>query len=229
MASPLIDALVQSRIIPITFPDAPSVLPPMSGSELSILDVLIECLKLFDKTLLREAASMSSKRSSGRVNGRTGVQVPRESAYYTELMRLLVNWLAKQGTFLVNGQVHLVTENPGPCDTHQYCDIVVGGLMEKPIILELVASETPQVVEEHITRVSSYKDILDAGNAWVVHFTCQDDYLKSPTWQAKEQLEEGINVVHIWHGLEFSGISMSAHWKDSEGKIQELDEQALEK
>jgi hypothetical protein len=139
---------------------------------------MIECLKLFDKPLLREAAILLSKQSSGRINGRTGEDVPWESIYDTELMRLLVNWLVRRGNFLVSGQVHLVMENPGTCDTHQYCDIVVTKPMKKPIVLELVTSETGKVVEEHIIRVSSYKDILDAENAWVIHFTCEDEYLK---------------------------------------------------
>jgi hypothetical protein len=58
---------------------------------------------------------------------------------------------------------------------------------------------------------------------------CEDEYLKDPTWQTKEQLEEGINVIHIWHDLEFSRISLSARWKDSEGKIQGFDERELER
>jgi hypothetical protein len=130
-------------------------------------------------------------------------------------------------SFSIIGQVHLVTENSHAKTQHQYCDIVITGPGAQAIILELVATARADKVEEHTTRVSSYKDILGVNDAWVIHFTCEDDYFNHPTWQTEEQLADGINVVHIWHDLEYSRISMAAHWKDAEGKIQHIDNQPV--
>jgi hypothetical protein len=62
---------------------------------------------------------------------------------------------------------------------------------------------------------------LQPPEAWVVHFTCEDDYLDHATWQSEEELEgAGINVVHFQHCLEVSTMSMVARWKNTDGEVQ---------
>jgi hypothetical protein len=90
----------------------------------------------------------------------------------------------------VNGQVHLVKENAG---THQYCDIVITKPTKRPIVFGSRRIRDTQ----SCPGASSYQDVLDADNAWVVHFTCEDEYHRHLTWQTKEQLEDDIDVVHI--------------------------------
>ena len=62
---------------------------------------------------------------------------------------------------------------------------------------------------------------LQPPEAWVVHFTCEDDYLDHSTWQSEEELESaGINVVHFQHSLGVSTISMAARRKNTDGEVQ---------
>ena len=54
MASPLIDGLIRTRVIPVQFPNAPTIPPIQSdGKVLRVLDTLIESIKFFDKDLIR--------------------------------------------------------------------------------------------------------------------------------------------------------------------------------
>jgi hypothetical protein len=223
MASPLMDELVRNHIIPERFPDAPSSPPPVSSGQLLFLDVLRESLKFFDKEAMCLAASRSYKESKVNVNGSRRVQVPKESVYDTELMRILMNWLTKHGRFTVTGRWHLLTD----LEKHKYSDIVIKKQGMPTIVLELLATGEPEDVEVHIERTPSYKDLLHADEAWVIHFTCEDDYLNHPIWQSDEQLRMGVNVVHCWHDVDFSTVMMSARWKDVDGNVQQVDKQAL--
>jgi hypothetical protein len=90
-------------------------------------------------------------------------------------------------------------------------------------VLELVATETSSVVRNHFSKTVSYRKTFAATDAWVIHFTCQDHYLDHPVWQTEEQLEEGVNVIHLWHDRRFSTVLMSARWKDDEGKTHQAD------
>jgi hypothetical protein len=65
------------------------------------------------------------------------------------------------------------------------------------IVLELLVTGEREDVEVHIDRTPSYKDLLDADEAWVIHFTCEDDYPNHPIWQSDKQLRMGVNVVHL--------------------------------
>jgi hypothetical protein len=65
VASPLIDALVRLKVIPRQFPNAPSVPPKeIRPNVLDIPVILAECLKCFDKELIRSAYSCSYKVST---------------------------------------------------------------------------------------------------------------------------------------------------------------------
>ena len=68
------------------------------------------------------------------IHGSSGIHVPRESVYDTELMRILYNWLKTCGWSVI-GQRHTQTAN----GKHRYSDIV----LEKDgirIVLELLAT-----------------------------------------------------------------------------------------
>jgi hypothetical protein len=63
---------------------------------------------------------------------------------------------------------------------------------------------------------------LSADEAWVVHFTCEDDY--RPIWQFDEGLRRGVDVVYF---VEFTALVMRAHWKDDVGNNRQVNNRAL--
>jgi hypothetical protein len=216
VASPLVDGLIRARVIPVQFPNAPSTPPPFRNNKtaLYVLDALIESLKVFDKDLIRLACSRSYKSSSVKVGGLSQVPVPRESVYDTELMRILSNWLLLHD-WTVTGQWHLQTTH----GKHKYTDIVLQKDQHPPIVLELLATGDQSFVRSHIEKTPGYKALLSADEAWIVHFTCEDDY--HPVWQSDAELDEGVNVVHFSHDLEFTRVWMNARWKNEAGILQE--------
>ncbi len=68
---------------------------------------------------------------------------------------------------------------------------------------------TQNFVNSHIEKIVECKTLLNADEAWVVHFTREDDYF--PVWQY-----EYIRVVHFEHDLEFTEVLMIARWKDGD-------------
>jgi len=67
-----------------------------------------------------------------------------------------------------------------------------------------------------------YKSLSGAEEAWIVHFTCQDDF--RPVWQSDTELDDGVNVVHFSHDINFRRVQMHARFKDTAGKVKEIDE-----
>ena len=67
----------------------------------------------------------------------------------------------------------------------------------------------------HITRAKDSKNNLGATEAWVIHFTREDNYLDHPRWQSDQLLWENINVVHIWHNLDFTEVKVMTKWYGS--------------
>jgi hypothetical protein len=64
--------------------------------------------------------------------------------------------------------------------------------------------------------------------AWVVHFTCEDDSIYQPTWQFDaELLHDNVYVVHFVHDLAFTKVVMYARWRDGMGTLQQVDGQLL--
>jgi len=108
MASPLIDALVRLQVIPSHFPNMPP--SPVRETQGDILVILTEALKCFDKDLIKSAYDLSYKLSKVYVKGSLRMQVPRESVYDTELMRILCNWLLPSGWSVI-GQLHMTTDD----------------------------------------------------------------------------------------------------------------------
>jgi hypothetical protein len=177
---------------------------------LHVLDVLIESLKFFDRELIQMAATRSFKSSKVPVSGFPKRRVPRESVYDTELLRILTNWLEYPYEWMVTGQWHLRTQER----RDQYTDITLKN-GDETIIMELLATEDPSVIQSHFEKTPEYMALHSADQVWVIHFTCEKDY--EPVWQSDAQLAKGLNMVHFSHGREFSEIQIWARWRDDEG------------
>jgi hypothetical protein len=216
IASPLVDGLIRNKLIPDIFPNAPSSPLPLqhTGDVIDVLGILIKSLNFFDKALILFASSCSYKTPKVKIHGSDGGHVPRESVYDTELMRILANWLRKYG-WAVNCQWHL----EDGLKRHKYSDIVLKK-DSRTIVLELLATGEPSSVESHIQKTPQYAELLSVNEAWVVHFTRQEDY--RPIWQSDTALSKNINVVHFTHDLGFTNVVMSARWRDCTGEIQQV-------
>ncbi|RUS22703.1 hypothetical protein BC937DRAFT_87685 [Endogone sp. FLAS-F59071] len=157
MASAFIDLFIQKFVISKKYPNAPSTPIPKQyeGGPLNILEVLKESLKFFDKGLIERAADRSYKRANN-------ILVPRESVYNGELFRILKIWLFNLGNYKVTGQWHLRKHV-------KYSDIVIDKLNNPNVVLELLASENPDFVQNHIDRTPEYMNLLSATEAWESH------------------------------------------------------------
>lgn len=200
--SPLIDSLIRPRVISAIYPLIPSTLPPREyeGGPLDFLAALKASLKTFDKDLISRAASHSYKAAKVQVDGHRRTWVPRDSVYDSDLTRIMASWL-KQIAYTVTGKWHQL-------DSHRYSSIVINKA-KSTIVVEVLATAGSGLIREQIERIREYKGIMGAQEAWVVHFTREDDYLEGPYWQADEVVEEGVNMVHVWHNLEFTEVRMS--------------------
>ena len=219
MASALVDGLLRRKVIAYKFRNAPSTEPPFQNSRTSlhVLTALTQSLKCFDKELVRLAPSRSYKSSKVKVSGSSDVQVPRESIYDTELMRILSNWLRTHHGWTVTGQWHLKTA----LWKH---DIILRKDDNPPTILGLLATGDRNFVNLHIKKTNEYMALLKANEAWVIHFTCEDNY--DPVWQSDTELDQGVNVVHFCHNLEFTKVLMMARWKDG-ARVTHLDKKTI--
>jgi hypothetical protein len=216
MASPLLDGLIRDHVIHTTFRNAPSVVPSTRDNDaaLNALDVLKESVRFFDKDLIRLAEYRSHKKASVKVPG--SIDVPRESVYDTELMRILSNWLQGQYGWTVTGQWHLNNN----LKEHKYPDIVIKKSNHLTVVLELLATGDRHSVQSLIEKTPEYMDLLSADEAWVVHFTCQDPY--PPVWESPTGLGRWVNVVRFAHDLAFTKVLMSACWQDHAGNIKQV-------
>ena len=206
VASPLIDALVRIKVIPRQFRNAPSVPPKeIRPNFLDIPVILIECLKCFDKELIRSAYSDSYKVSTVSVHGSCGTHVPR--VYNTELMRILCNWLKTCGWSVIGfGQHNTKTANR----KHRYSDIV----LEKEgirIVLELLATRDAAFMKLHIKKTPEYVALHSAVEGWVIHFTCEDPF--TPT---QPELSCGVNVIYDSHREDFTNLTLHIYSKGTQ-------------
>ncbi|KAG0000632.1 hypothetical protein BGZ79_005647 [Entomortierella chlamydospora] len=221
-ASPLMDSLIRQTIIPDAFPDAPKIKPPTrSDHSLDILNVIKSALPLFDKDLIERAHRVSHKTATSpiRVDRIPGRRVPRESVYDSEMTRILMNWLSSQNGYQVIGQYNI---------GGLFCDIMIRiGELPYPVAIELVVTETSQVIQEHIDKTVNYKNLTKANEGWVIHFTREDNYLKNPLWQNSEMLDKGIYMIHVWHNADFTEVRLSARWKDSCGDVINVDDERI--
>jgi len=137
-------------------------------------------------------------------------------------MRILTNWLVKLEDYTVTGQWHLRSSG-----SDKYSDIVIKKPERSTVVLELLATGDIAWVKDHINKTPGYMELLFAEEAWVIHFTREDEYLEHPYWQSNDQLNKGVNVVHFWHNKNFTSVRMSARWKDVNGNTQQIDDQPL--
>ena len=184
---------------------------------LDVLRILKESVKYFDRDTIRLAVSCSYKIALVDVGSFSHAPVPRESVYDTELMGILSNWLRVSHGWLVTGQWHLRT----PSDKHKYT-IIILNKDKHMIILELLTTRNETFIWSHIENMPEYKSLSGAEEAWIVHFTCQDDF--RPVWQSDTELDDGVNMVHFSHDLNFTRVQMHAQFKDTAGEIKETDE-----
>ena len=203
MASPLVDGLIRNQLIPAKFPHSPSsCLPLHPTGDADVLGILIESLKFFDKALILMASFCSHKIPKVKIPLSHGCYVPQESVYDTELMRILANWLRKYD-WSVSSQWHLEDD----FQMHKYSDIMLKK-DNQTILLETLATGDPSSIESCIQKTPEYAALLSANEAWVVHFTRQENY--NPIWQPDTSI---LNVVHFAHNAEFTKVVMSARWK----------------
>jgi len=225
VSSPLIDSIIRQLVIPILYPSCPSTPSPtkFEGGSLDVLETLKIVLQFFDQELIKWASRRSYKISKVYVNGHRNVKVPRESVYDTELMRILTNWLANQEKYQITGQWHL-----HELDSARYSDIVIKKSGDPTVVLELLATGDKSFIKSHIDKTTVYKNLLSAQEAWIVHFTREDNYLQTPEnvhWQSDELLNKGIYMVHFWHNQDFTEVWMSARWKD--GTLKRVDNERV--
>jgi hypothetical protein len=166
------------------------------------------------------AVSRSYKTALVKVGGLSRAPVPRESVYDTELIGVLSNWLRVNHGWSVTGQWHLRT----PSDKHIYSDIVLKK-DDHTIVLDLLATGDEDFIRSHVEKTPEYKSLLGAEEAWVVHFTCQDDFCS--VWQTEQEPLDGVNVVHFSHDSNFTTVRMNARFKDAVGNVTQITDELI--
>src|SRR5205085_12419614 len=80
------------------------------------------------------------------------------------------------------------------------------------IVLKLLATVSNIDFDEHFDQALEYARLLSAKETWIVHFTCEDEYVKQPYWPPNYQLKKNLNVVHFYHDTSFEKIDLIACW-----------------
>ncbi len=204
MSSPLVDGLIRTKLLCSLYPLTP--LGPLlrrNGDPLDIVGILEQAVAVFDGQHMADASRTSFK-SSGTitVRGRENFQVPRESVYDTELMRILSNWLTPFGWKVTSQWYSLNGSNP-----HKFSSITLtfdGAAEKTTIVLELLATGTNNDMVSHKKKVPEYVELQSATEVWMIHFTCQDNFTPIEV--------DGANVLHFVHDLDWKTVVV--HWKD---------------
>ena len=133
--------------------------------------------------------------------------------YQSELSRIFILWLVKIYKLEVTTQWHVVYESAsGSKLQHRFCDIIIkpcNNSQQPMILLELLASGTEDELNEHFDRMLRYATNFDNSEVWVVNFTCLDSATSEPLWQSDQQLNQGLNVIHVWHNLSFTEMCVA--------------------
>jgi hypothetical protein len=114
----------------------------------------------------------------------------RECVYNAELMRVLTNWLAHGHMFTITGQWHLETD----LNKDEDCKIVIGKLGMTTIVLKLLATGDAAFIMAHVKKTLDHKVLFSADEAWVVHFTCKDNYFDHPVWQSRSNWMKAASI-----------------------------------
>jgi len=210
LSSPLVRWLILQRVIPNVFPSRPREDIPFfkDSQNLDTLLTLKLAVKSFDKDIISLACFRSFKTAKVRVNSKRNQHVPRESVYDAELCRILRNWLSV-ANFKVTGQWHLISNGD---KKHRYSDIVIDTPFGEKIVLELLATTDNNDLDEHFQRALNYARLLSADETWIVHITCEDNYVDRPHWPSDSQLKMNLNVAHFYHDCLFTRIDLIAGW-----------------
>lgn len=210
LSSPLVRWLILQRVIPNVFPSRPrEEIPFYKDSQyLDTLFTLKFAVKSFDKDIISLASFRSFKTAKVRVNGKRNQHVPRESVYDAELYRILRNWLGV-ANFEVTGQWHLISNGD---KKHRYSYIVIDTPFDEKIVLELLATADTNDLDEPFQRALDYARLFSATETWIVHFTCEDNYVEQPHWPSRSQLQTNLNVAHFYHDHLFTKINLIAGW-----------------
>ncbi|CAG8719209.1 14047_t:CDS:2, partial [Rhizophagus irregularis] len=229
MSSIFVDGLVRREVIPLLYKSCPTIpVPRIDEDYLKVLDVLIESIRCFDKTIICNAFKRSFKTALVKVGGRQNRMVPRESVYDTELNRILVNWIVNECNFEVTGQWHLIDHaDNDEKDKHYYSDITIMTPCQT-VVLELLASANKKELNEHFERVLNYAEMLSADDKWIVNFTCEDDATKNPHWPPNDRKFESVNVVHFYHDRKFENVRMSARYISDSGTFSYITDQVIQ-
>ncbi|GBB94255.1 hypothetical protein RclHR1_02320010 [Rhizophagus clarus] len=214
LSSSLVRWLILQRVIPKAFPSCPhNEVPFYNSGDLNILSTLEYAVSSFDRDIIKLASIRSFKIARVYVDGVLNRYVPRESVYDAELYRVLWNWLSINLGFQITGQWHMISyrDDGNNRRQHNYSDIVITSRRQK-IVLELLATATKGNLDEHFGRALNYARILSANETWIVHFTCEDDFIFDPYWPSDDILRNGLNVLHIWHDLSFKKFKTIACW-----------------
>ncbi|CAB4387951.1 unnamed protein product [Rhizophagus irregularis] len=215
LSSPLVRWLILQRVIPNVFPSRPREEIPFfkDSQDLDTLIALKYAVKTFDKSIISLARFRSFKTAKVLVNGKRKQHVPRESVYDAELCRILRNWLSV-ANFEVTGQWHLISNG------NRYSDIVIDTPFGEKIVLELLATADTNDLDEHFRRSLDYARLLSVDETWVVHITCEDNYVERPHWPSDSQLKMNLNVVHFYHDPLFTRINLIAGcWSNRKNKM----------
>jgi hypothetical protein len=158
------------------------------------------------------------------VNEKTASKVPRESVYDAEMYRLLINWLKKCHDIDIISQWHLESIASDGFYHHSYCDLTLkDSNQSSPLaILELVATATTASLEKHFNQIFKYAQQLHPTEFWLVHFSCEDNFILDPYWPEKKLQQDGLNVVHFWHDKNFKNVRMSAKFSNTNNVIEEI-------
>ncbi|CAG8492563.1 318_t:CDS:2 [Paraglomus occultum] len=247
MASPLLRSLIIKNTLNkwMSCPSTDIPLRQAPDYSLNILESLKTVIPLFNQQDMKNGALFSFKIAPGRVDKKLNMRVPQVSVYQQQLVGIFQNWLSTF-SFEIIGQYHMKNTlgNGRYCDVvltePNYHMTAVLELLATSTESQLknhykcaleYADSLRICSTQNIYRNSNFQ-FLNIRDIWVIHFTCEDDATKAENckWPTTEQnlnpetmvdpqwpTVENLNVVTIWHNLEFTEIRMSACWKDQKG------------
>ncbi len=176
-------------------------IPGKIGRRLNFERLLVQAIACINPAVIEAAPRVSWK--VVQVPGLPTVLVPQEAVYHTELFAILRAWLPSD--------VSVFSEINVKNDT-QYCNLVLKypGYMT---LLELVATAPIEKIQEHIDRAVKFKEVLNAQEAWVIHFTMQ----KPAEHNAYTSMtSQDVRLLHVWHNETFTEVE---YWSDEEAKF----------
>ncbi|PKK72017.1 hypothetical protein RhiirC2_777679 [Rhizophagus irregularis] len=89
---------------------------------------------------------------------------------------------------------------------------VIDTPFDEKIVLELLATADTNDLDEPFQRALDYARLFSATETWIVHFTCEDNYVEQPHWPSRSQLQTNLNVAHFYHDHLFTKINLIAGW-----------------